>query len=209
MDDERRGLFLVDLGAPGVAADPDAAPWVAHGLARVTSGGLRLDRVPAVPVGAPGWYLDRPGFAWGGMGVAAVWYGGAVGVARRVRSGLASRTPDQVGLLHLGALDTALHSARLALAHAASRIDTGEASGATSWRLCLQVRQVVADSVESVLRTADHALGPAPLALEEEHARRVSDLRMYVRQHHAERDTAALGRAVLDATDTSAGGSTW
>jgi hypothetical protein len=105
--------------------------------------------------------------------------------------------------MHLGVLDTALHTARLALANAASRIDSGDAPGDSSWRLCLQVRQVVADSVESVLRTADHALGPAPLALEEEHARRVSDLRMYVRQHHAERDTAALGRAVLE------GGTTW
>ena len=32
-------------------------------------------------------------------------------------------------------------------------------------------------------------------AFEDEHATRVSDLRVYVRQHHAERDTAALGRA--------------
>lgn len=209
VDDERRGLYLVDLGSPGVRADPDAAPWVAHGLARVTSGGLVLDDVPAVPVGAPGWYLDRPGFAWGGMGVAAVWYGGAVGVARRVRHPLSSRTPDQVGLVHLGTLDASLHVARLALAHAAARVDSGRASGPSAARLCLEVRQVVADTVETVLRTADHALGPAPLALEEEHARRVSDLRMYVRQHHAERDTAALGRAVLDGDDVDGGGASW
>lgn len=208
VDDERRGLFLVDLGSPGVGADPEAAPWVAHGLASVTSGGLLLDRVPAAPVGAPGWYLDRPGFAWGGMGVAAVWYGGAVGVARRVRQALSSRAPDQVGLVHLGALDTSLHVARLSLADAARRVDSGQASGASAARLCLEVRQVVADTVETVLRTADHALGPAPLALEEEHARRVSDLRMYLRQHHAERDTAALGRAVLDSSDQD-GGAPW
>jgi hypothetical protein len=40
---------------------------------------------------------------------------------------------------------------------------------------------------------------PGPLAFEAEHATRVSDLRVYVRQHHAERDTAALGKAA--ATD--------
>ena len=45
------------------------------------------------------------------------------------------------------------------------------------------------------IRVADHALGPGPLAFEAEHATRVSDLRVYVRQHHAERDSAALGRA--------------
>jgi len=32
------------------------------------------------------------------------------------------------------------------------------------------------------------------LALDERHARRVADLQLYVRQHHAERDDASLGR---------------
>ncbi len=41
-------------------------------------------------------------------------------------------------------------------------------------------------------------LGPAPLALDDAHARRVADLTVYLRQHHAERDSAALGRALLD-----------
>lgn len=44
-----------------------------------------------------------------------------------------------------------------------------------------------------------HALGPAPLAFDEDHARRVADLELYVRQHHAERDLAQLGSAVLSA----------
>ncbi|KZX22513.1 hypothetical protein ACH61_00279 [Rathayibacter tanaceti] len=44
---------------------------------------------------------------------------------------------------------------------------------------------------------AGRALGPAPLALDAEHSKRVADLTLYVRQHHAERDDAALGRAVL------------
>ena len=35
--------------------------------------------------------------------------------------------------------------------------------------------------------------------IEPEHAQRVADLTLYVRQHHAERDQAALGRLVLDA----------
>lgn len=209
VDEQRRGLFLVDLGLSGVQADGEAAPWVAHGLARVTSGGLLLEAVPAVPVGPPGWYLDRPGFAWGGMGVAAVWYGGAVAVAVRVHLALSSRPPDQVGILHLGTLDASLHAARLALLHAAARVDSGRVSGAAAARLCLQVRQTVADTVETVLRTADHALGPGPLALEEEHARRVSDLRMYLRQHHGERDTAALGRAVLESSAATAQQETW
>jgi len=33
----------------------------------------------------------------------------------------------------------------------------------------------------------------APLAFDEEHARRAADLELYIRQHHAERDLARLG----------------
>ena len=58
--------------------------WVARGLAAVDSGPVDFADVPATAVGAPGWYLERPGFAWGGIGVAAVWFGGAVGIARRL-----------------------------------------------------------------------------------------------------------------------------
>jgi hypothetical protein len=64
--------------------------------------------------------------------------------------------------------------------------------------LALRVRQVVRESAEEVLRRADHALGPGPLAAEEEHAARVADLHLYLRQEHAERDQAALGRALVD-----------
>jgi hypothetical protein len=44
-------------------------------------------------------------------------------------------------------------------------------------------------------------LGPAPLAFEEEHVRRVADLELYLRQHHADRDLAALGQLVVDDPD--------
>jgi len=50
-----------------------------------------------------------------------------------------------------------------------------------------------------VLEHVGHATGPAPLALEDDHARRVADLQLYLRQEHAERDEAALGRHLLDA----------
>jgi len=41
--------------------------------------------------------------------------------------------------------------------------------------------------------------GPGPLATDEDHARRVADLELYLRQWHAERDQAALGEDVLRA----------
>lgn len=193
---EERRLFAVGLHDPGVAAV--AGTWVARGLADVVSGPVDFDGVPATPVGEAGWYLDRPGFAWGGLGVAAIWYGGAVGVARRLLDGVGRRAPDQVALMHLGAVDGALHAARLALSDAATALDAGVLLGAEGARAALRVRQVVATAAEEVLRRAAHCLGPGPLATEEEHARRVADLELYLRQWHAERDQAALGDLLLD-----------
>ncbi len=197
VDDQQRSLFAVDVSHDGVQPEPDA--WHALGLPTVTSGPVTFADVPAEEVGGPGWYLRRDGFAWGGMGVAAVWYGGTVGVARRLLQAAGQRPPDQVALLHLGTVDAALAAARAMLAHAARLIDGGRAGGETGALLALQVRQVVADAAETVLRCVDHGLGPAPLALEPEHAGRVADLRLYLRQHHAERDAAALGQQVVAA----------
>lgn len=193
----RRRLFAVDLTAPGITVQEGA--WVATGLTQVPSGPVSFAGAAAVPVGADGWYLDRPGFSWGGIQVAACWWGGAIGVARRLRAAAADREPDQIMLAHLGAVDLALRGAGAALADAAAAIDNGEAVGAAGALLAARVRGLVARSVDEVLTRVGHALGPAPLALECRHARRVADLGLYVRQHHAERDDAALGARLLAA----------
>jgi hypothetical protein len=62
-----------------------------------------------------------------------------------------------------------------------------------------RTRAVVADAVERVLDLTDRALGPRPLTTDEAHARRVADLRVYLRQHHGERDLARLGTALAAA----------
>jgi alkylation response protein AidB-like acyl-CoA dehydrogenase len=199
---EERQLFAVDLTQPGVTAVEGT--WVARGLAAVDSGPVDFAGVPARAVGAPGWYLERPGFAWGGIGVAAVWFGGAVGVARRLLAASRTRPPDQVALMHLGAVDAQLHAARCVLEEAARAVDAGELAGADGWRAALRVREVVALAAEDVLRRAAHGLGPGPLATDEEHARRVADLELYLRQWHAERDQASLGQDL-----TRPGAGTW
>lgn len=191
---ERR-LFRVSLRHPSVTPDPPAA-WAARGLRNVTSAAVRFDGTPADPVGAPGWYLARPGFAWGGMGVAACWYGGARGLQAALERRSAGRT-GELSDLHVGIVERELHAAAVVLAGAAAAIDAGRAEGAAGDILGLRVRAVVASAVERTIRQVGHALGPAPLAFDEDHARRVADLELYVRQHHAERDLARLGSAVL------------
>ena len=190
-----RRLFAVALNDSTVCVGtPDG--WVARGLSAVPSMPVHFAGTPARAVGGAGWYLARPSFSWGGIGVAACWYGGARGLYRTLLEASTSRRGD-LGALHVGVVDAALHAAQVALLDAASRIDAGQANGARGARLGLRVRAVVADAVERTLREVGHALGPAPLAFDERHARRVADLELYVRQHHAERDLAALGSAVL------------
>ena len=197
VDEERRGLFLVPLDGAEVDTTPGA--WEARGLPDIVSTSVAFEGASAVPVGAPGWYLERDGFAWGGIGVAAVWYGAARALGARLARASARREPDQVALMHLGAVDTALHLAGIALDAAADDVDAGRAGGDAGAVLAGRVRQAVADAAELTLRTTDHALGPAPLVAEAEHAARVADLHLYLRQHHGERDLAAAGRRVLDA----------
>ncbi|MBF4462962.1 MULTISPECIES: acyl-CoA dehydrogenase family protein [unclassified Rathayibacter] len=195
---ERR-LFAVPLREATVA--PEAGAWHARGLVEVPSGPVRFGGASAAPVGETGWYLSRPGFAWGGIGVAACWLGGALGVAATVASAAARRDEPHL-LAHLGAIDTAVAASRRALAEAATAIDAGEAQGARGSLLAQRVRASVAWAVEEILVRAGRALGPSPLALDAEHAARVADLTLYVRQHHAERDDAALGRALLASGET-------
>ncbi len=192
-----RRLFSIDLTDPRVTVAP-VDGWVARGLTEVTSTSIRLDGCPARPIGGTGWYLDRPGFAWGGLGVAACWLGGAIGVARTLRAAGREREPDQVALAHLGAVDTALFAADAVLRDAAAAVDDGRADGPAGALWAARVRAVVADTVETVVTRVGHALGPAPLAFDAAHARRVADLQLYVRQHHAERDAARLGDRLLD-----------
>jgi hypothetical protein len=188
---EDRQLFRVSLRHPSVTVDPPSG-WVARGLRTVTSVAVRFDGTPAEPVGPPGWYLTRPGFAWGGMGVAACWHGGARGLQATLARTSAGRFGDLADL-HVGVVDAALHASGAVLDTAAAAVDGGCAAGAAGDLLALRVRAVVADAAERTIRQVGHALGPAPLAFDEEHARRVADLELYVRQHHAERDLARLG----------------
>ncbi|NRD27365.1 acyl-CoA dehydrogenase family protein [Frigoribacterium sp. VKM Ac-2836] len=198
---ERR-LFSVDLRQPGVTVTADA--WHPRGLVEIPSGPVDFDAVEAHEVGAPGWYLERPGFSWGGIGVAACWYGGAVGVARTLLGAAvtaSSRTPERPADPHLlqalGLVDTRLADARRALVEAADLVDAGEATGEAGRLLAKRVRGTVAHACDEVLSRASRALGPAPLATDAQHAKRVADLGLYLRQHHGERDDASLGQTIL------------
>ncbi|MFB2583293.1 hypothetical protein ACEXQD_18765 [Herbiconiux sp. P15] len=132
-----RRLFAVDLRQGGVVAHEEQ--WVARGFPSVPSGPTDFERVRAVPVGETGWYLHRPGFEWGGIGVAACWFGGAVGVARRVVEAAVTRG-DDIALLHAGRAALAIETAASALAAAARAVDARAASALASAAHALDAR---------------------------------------------------------------------
>lgn len=193
-DGEAR-LYAVDLTQSGVETHDES--WVSRGLSEIPSGPVRFSSVSAAAVGKPGWYLTRDGFAWGGIGVAACWFGGAVGIQRTLLEA-AQRSPNPHLYAHLGAIDTLLHACRTTLADAAERVDNNTTEGKL---LAKRVRGLVARSCEEIINRAGHALGPAPLVTNADHAKRIADLQIYIRQHHAERDDASLGQLLATRQD--------
>ena len=192
-DDGRRS-FAVALDQVGVSG---VREWAAEGMAATATGTVEFADVAATAVGPPRAYLDRPGFWHGALGVASCWYGGALGVIEPLRAAARADKLDAHGLAHLGAADSALHGAGCALRAAAEHIDEGALGEKhAAQREALRVRSIVESAATTAVDRAGRALGPGPLAHDAPHARCVSDLTVYLRQSHAERDLAELGGLV-------------
>jgi len=168
--------------------------WPATGTAGSDTLDVGFTAIAAEPVGGPGGYVDRPGFAHGGAGVAACWYGGARGVGRTLLAAAARRDVGPHALAHLGAVDVALRTAKTVLEAAAGEIDADPDDREDGGRLrTLRVRALVEATATEVMDRVGRALGAGPLCHDEAHSRRVADLTVYLRQHHAERDLAEIG----------------
>lgn len=183
-------LFAVALEDSGIEVDPAAPPWVGPGMHRAQTVTLLFYEVAAEAVGPAGAYTNRVGFWFGAIGVAACWFGGTLGVADLLEEGSDRLGPH--GLAHLGAVRAGTDTFDLALDAAAARADAG-LDVTTAERLALVLRARAAELAEDVISRTGRASGPGPLASDEQHARRVADLMVFVRQHHAERDLESLG----------------
>jgi alkylation response protein AidB-like acyl-CoA dehydrogenase len=195
-EDGKSSLVEVDLTDRRVTRDPVA--WQAIGMDASDSGDVALHDIPVddeATVGPPGFYLDRPGFWWGGGGVAAVWWGGCAGVLDRVRAQLLDRAPDDHQLAHLGALHSGLAATEALLADTAGTIDADPTSDHRE--LVMICRGAVETLARDVLDRVPRLTGPTALSRDRAFAQALADLQVYVRQHHGERDFAALGRLIL------------
>jgi alkylation response protein AidB-like acyl-CoA dehydrogenase len=189
-DGER--LFLVPLDVPGI--HPIADSWPAIGMAESLTLDVSFDKVElpaAAAVGRPDFYLSRRGFWIGGAGVAAVWLGGAEGVAS-ILSRRAKANPH--ALAHLGSVTARLAALDALLAMLIQTIERPDSPLRDLERLVRIFRAEVERGVTDVLEWTGRATGADPLSHDRDHAQRVADLTVYVRQSHAESDLEAIGR---------------
>lgn len=190
----RSRMFAVDLTQE--VCSPIPRTWHAVGMAGSDSGNVRFEGAVAHPVGEVGAYIERPGFWHGAIGVASCWFGSACAVADTLHEAVRSGA-DAHAHAHLGAVAAALGAASSALTTAAAEIDSdphdSDGRGRTRARI---VRAIVEDAATEVLGRVGRALGASPLCADHDHARRVADLTVYLRQSHAEKDLAALGEDI-------------
>jgi hypothetical protein len=213
-EDDRPALACVDMSAAGI--DVTNEGWCAVGMADTGSVDVCFDGVPAQAVGAPGAYLERPGFWHGGAGIAVCWYGGALPLADALLRKVVARA-DPHAQVHLGRIDYSLRQTRALIHETARAIDraasvadnvvaaSSDVSGtaapsdvnaeAMAARVqTLRLRAAVEATVSLVITAFGNALGAAPLCRDASLARRYADLPVFLRQSHAERDLAELGR---------------
>lgn len=183
-------LFRADLRQGTLACE--TADWQATGMGRIPSGTARLTRVPAMEVGAADAYLQRPGFWHGGAGIAACWFGAAAALAEPLRRAQKAGEPGIAAVL-LGEVDISLSSCAALLRELAGLLDAQpECAHMTA---VVRARSAVERGCALTLDRVARALGPGPMCLDPAHAQRWSDLTVFIRQSHADRDWQQLGMA--------------
>jgi alkylation response protein AidB-like acyl-CoA dehydrogenase len=188
-------LFEIPVRAAGTAARIDPSGWSTEAFAATLTGTLHLDNLhlpSTAAVGGPGWYVHRPGFWHGAIGVAACWAGGAAALVS-AHDQLDIRDAHRAA--HAGAMRADVWEMRAALECAAADIDRDPLDEARAGMArALAARFVIERAASDVLRRFGASAGPAPRAFDAAIARRCAELQLYLLQSHAERDLEALGR---------------
>lgn len=198
LDAERHQLIDLPLPGPaerGATVRLDADSWNTPAMAVARSHAWTLAGHP-VPessaIGAANFYLSRPGFFPGGVGVAACWLGGAARVAdltqARLSYPLSPALQQRSGLMR-----SALSTGAAMLDAAARRLGDPNVEHGDGRQLATEVRLAVAAAVHTVLDEAHRIAGPAGLVYDLDLTRAVHDLRLYVLQSNADADAAYLG----------------
>jgi hypothetical protein len=195
--DTADGYRLFDISVADQVASVLPCSWPAVGMADSQSESLAFGG-PVIPeqdaVGAPEFYLERPGFWFGATGVAACWFGGASALLESAKASVSPDSGDHA-LADLGRAVALVDGMRVVLKDAAEAIDADPADMlGTAHRHALTVRHLVHDGCLQILTLVASAGGAGPLCHDPEQARRAADLFVYLAQHHGGPDAVELGR---------------
>jgi alkylation response protein AidB-like acyl-CoA dehydrogenase len=195
------GYRLFDISVAEHARSVSPESWMAVGMADSESETLMFGGPPlseSAVVGGPDFYLQRPGFWSGAVGVAACWYGGARGLVDALLAALGPE-PGEHALADAGRAAATVTGLAAYLEQAANAIDADPSDEQhQGHRRALSVRQVVHDGCLQVHALVAAAGGAGPLCHDRAQARRAADLFVYLAQHHGGADAAALGRIALE-----------
>lgn len=198
--DEEHHL-LVDIDAADVVADETS--WNTWAMDASRSLTVDVDTVASEQsqVGHVDFYLSRPGFAVGGLAVAAVWAGGARQVVDTVAASLRQfpTTPHQHR--RLGLMEHSAWVAELAVSSTGAGLDTLAPDLAAA--LIARARTAVVLACDTVLAEAPLIVGPGGLSRNPRLARVLADLGIYVRQHHLDNELTRLGATTIGSEGSS------
>lgn len=189
-DDQTHRLVDVDVSEWAF----DTTEWKTTAMALSHSHSTVLDDVDlgTRAVGADDFYLDRRGFFPGGIGVAAVWAGGAARLLDLLAAAHADRERPDAVAARWGHVRTEIATAAAVCRQAALEVER-----TADDRLGLLATECRAATAAAVRRLIGHVrtLAGAVVAFEGPLARAIDDLQLYVAQQNEDKDAVALGRS--------------
>lgn len=185
-------LIEVDLRAHAERIRFDGGGWAVDAFRMTQTSAVSFEGCPvAAVVGRDGWYVQRHGFWRGAVGPAAAWAGGAAGLLDYV---MGSTRDDAHTAAHRAAIHTNVWVTGCVLDAAAREFDLP--TGVPPMVCALAARHAIEQACSDTLRRFARSMGPAPLARDADLSRRYTELDLFLRQCHAERDLESLGRAL-------------
>lgn len=168
--------------------------WEARGMAATASVTIDVDVVvpEAAAIGGPDAYVRRPGFGHGGVGVAAVWFGGACTLLDLVR---AAALRDAGTRASWGRARADLENARARLEVAAAAIDASPLDRDLARDLAAGTRLGVAEAARRVVALATDLLTTEAVGHGGPVHRWIDDLVVYLTQLPRERVGATYATA--------------
>jgi alkylation response protein AidB-like acyl-CoA dehydrogenase len=191
--------WLIDLDARSDRVDFDWSGWKIPAFHETRTSVTSFHDVAVAEdaiVGPPGWYLERVGFWHGACGPAACWAGGAIGLVDQGIRNAVHKPDDPHRDAQLGALAAYRWQLQAMVEAAGREIDEHPDLVPVAMPRALMLRHNVERAATNIIDLYGRASGPRPLIQDQEVARRVAELQLYIRQHHDEHDLESVGRSL-------------